>query len=333
LGKKVILVLDEASMVGTRQFNELLGHTEAAKTKLVGVGDRQQLPAIEAGRPFPALGDRLGQAELTDIQRQHTPWMREMVKAFAEGRVADALRELAVRERIHVADTPDAAQRELITHWHSAGKPKDSLILTSTHEDVDGLNRMAQAKRLEEGDIAGKSVAVRDERFFVGDRVVFEERSKIFGVENGSLGPVVGVRTHALGLWDDLLTVELDNRKQVHIPLKHYSKVGLGYAMTTHSAQGQTTQNAFVFVSGLMQTLKSSYVQASRPKENAHFFMDQAIAGEGLDDLLSLMSKKDDKLMASDLVARPSAKGSAQSAKAQAAPDPHETPDHDGHSR
>lgn len=49
LTSRDVLVIDEAGMVGTRQLERVLSHAAEAGTKVVLVGDPQQLQAIEAG--------------------------------------------------------------------------------------------------------------------------------------------------------------------------------------------------------------------------------------------------------------------------------------------
>lgn len=57
LDAKTVLVVDEASMVGTRRLNELLESADTARAKVILVGDRKQLPAIAAGAPFVSLSE------------------------------------------------------------------------------------------------------------------------------------------------------------------------------------------------------------------------------------------------------------------------------------
>jgi hypothetical protein len=50
-----VLVVDEASMLGSRKLARLLGHAGQARVKVVLVGDDRQLSAIDAGGGFRAL--------------------------------------------------------------------------------------------------------------------------------------------------------------------------------------------------------------------------------------------------------------------------------------
>src|SRR5262249_1982153 len=83
LGRNTVVVVDEASMVGTRMMAALIEAVRRAGAKLVLVGDPAQLQAIDAGGPFRALLRLLGGKRLTEIQRQKEAWGREAVRQFA----------------------------------------------------------------------------------------------------------------------------------------------------------------------------------------------------------------------------------------------------------
>ncbi len=55
-----VLVVDEAGMMPTRPLERLVAHVVAAGGVAVLVGDRDQLPAIDAGGAFAGLAERLG---------------------------------------------------------------------------------------------------------------------------------------------------------------------------------------------------------------------------------------------------------------------------------
>ncbi len=64
LDARSVLIVDEAGMIGTRQTAQLLDHVETARAKLLLVGDPKQLPEIDAGGLFAAMGKRIGTVEL-----------------------------------------------------------------------------------------------------------------------------------------------------------------------------------------------------------------------------------------------------------------------------
>ena len=72
LNNRTILFLDEAGMVGSREFDLLQSAALEAGAKLVCVGDPKQLQPIDAGGIFRSLMEKHGKAEISAIQRQRT---------------------------------------------------------------------------------------------------------------------------------------------------------------------------------------------------------------------------------------------------------------------
>ena len=72
LHERSILVLDEAGMVGSREFSALQEAILEAGGKLVCVGDPKQLQPIEGGGIFSSLMRQHGKAEISSVQRQRT---------------------------------------------------------------------------------------------------------------------------------------------------------------------------------------------------------------------------------------------------------------------
>src|SRR5262249_25952425 len=189
-------------------------------------------------------------------------------------------------------DSGQEARQALMRAWKRKGeaKPKDNLILASTNAETATLNRMAQTQRMLAGRLGVHAIAVAGSDFYCGDRVLFTRNSKRYGVQNGSLGTVVGVDE-----WDRTLTVKLDKGKRVLMPTKEYEHVKLGYAVTTHKSQGATTENAFVLLGGPTQDRELSYVQSSRARGTTRFFLDRLDAGENLREICKQVERSRQK--------------------------------------
>jgi hypothetical protein len=79
--KKELWIIDESSLLGTRQVNALLRKArDAGVARIVFVGDQRQHHAIEAGRPLYQMQQAGMQiAQLDVICRQRAPELREVV--------------------------------------------------------------------------------------------------------------------------------------------------------------------------------------------------------------------------------------------------------------
>lgn len=282
LGRDSVVVLDEAGMVGTRQMATLIEWTKAAGAKLVLVGDWNQLQAIEAGGPFRAIAKETGYASLTEIRRQDEEWMRDAIRLVAEGKGGEALSHFAARGLLSVSETPEEASTSLLDAWARDGltSPAKNLILCASNEDAAKLNRAAQSMRLHF--LGTDQLQLGTALLHEGDRVLFTRNRPALGLQNGALGTVERIDSLRRELW-----AKLDSGAKVFVPLATYGEenLRLGYAVTTHKAQGTTVHNSFVLLGGPLQDRELSYVQASRASAETRLFADRFQSGEELLDL------------------------------------------------
>lgn len=123
LDPRTVLVIDEAGMVGSKQFAEFLEAADRAHAKIVLVGDANQLRPIEAGELFERIGAEVGGASLTDIRRQRHEVDREMERALARGDTRAALESLQERGRVHTARDRDQAMQAMVDDWQRSREP------------------------------------------------------------------------------------------------------------------------------------------------------------------------------------------------------------------
>lgn len=298
LDQRTILVVDEAGMVATPEMERLARLCLAAGAKLVLIGDERQIQPIGPGAPFMELGARFGHAELQDIQRQTEAWARRAVKDIAEGNAQEALEEFIARGLVNVHDTREEAMRALVNQWRKDGRPMhETLILAGTRAEVAALNRHAQEERRKAGELETELVRMGEDKFYVGDRLVFTEKHKTMGVMKGDRGFV-----KAISEGGSQMTVRLDSGEQVSFEVEAMQDFALGYASTTHKAQGATTGNTYVLAGGPMQDRELSYVQASRARDKTVFFVTRLEVGDEIARLAREMERSRQKEMAHTLL-------------------------------
>jgi conjugative relaxase-like TrwC/TraI family protein len=287
LNEKSVLIVDEAGMVNTSHFLQLAQACQESGAKLVAVGDPRQLQAIEGASPFGEMIDRFGSAVLDEILRQRESWAKSAVRDFADGRAGDALAKFAENGLLTLTETQESARKKLFEAWlDSDADIKDKLILTDRKEDAKLLNKMAQDARKEELGMAW--VTVGESTLYMGDRISITKTSQARGINNGDRGtlvainPLPGFKT---------ATIKLDSGEKVTVDYEQFPHLDLGYASTTHRAQGETVSEAYVLTGSTMQDKHLAYVQGSRAKDKTHFFMTESEAGDELSDLVKRMSK------------------------------------------
>lgn len=301
LTKNTVVVIDEAAMVGTRQLEELVARVRAAGAKLVLVGDDRQLQAIDAGAPFASMAKRFGAAEMDEIRRQKEKWARDAVHEFSRGDARAALRRFAERGLVKILDSKADMIRTLTKDYLAAAGEVgfvETLALTGTRAEARRLNKEIQLARRARGELGALRMELEGEDFHVGDRVLFKRNSKKIGVLNGDRGEVVSMSVHGM-------TVRLDDGQRITIgeEAAELVKPQLGYASTTHSAQGATVDRAFVMAGGSMQDREATYVQASRARVETRIYADSLTAGgEEFEELSRVMERSRAKDLATDVL-------------------------------
>ncbi len=306
LTRRSVLLVDEAGQLGTGQLAGLVEHVEKAGARLVLAGDAKQLQPISAGGPFKFLADReiLGEIRLENIRRQEEKWARDAVSAIEKGRAREAVKAYVGRGRFHLADDRPAAAGRMIDQWRKDGgveNPEGVFLLASTNAETKELNLRAQAERIRDGRIDPEKKLYANGVFFhENDRLQFQKRSRVMDIENSDSGTVVRVEPER-----GRLTVKLDkDGRELTVDLKRYApeNLRLGYASTTHKAQGASLPVVHVLMGGALTDLHMGYVQISRSTRSTHLFCDKHTAGgPELSDLLRGLSKERQKTMAAQV--------------------------------
>jgi Ti-type conjugative transfer relaxase TraA len=275
LTKIDVLVIDEAGMIGTKQLERMLAAADKAHSKVVLVGDPEQLQAIEAGAAFRGVVGQAGMVELTQVRRQKEAWAREATQQLSVGRTLEALQTYDSQGALITGATREEVQQQLLNTWSQdrAANPQESrLILAYTRDDVRELNAEAREILKGEGKLGGGE-AVQTTRglreFAAGDRIMFLRNEKSLGVKNGTLGTVERVGSGAL-------QVRLDGKDETRIAVetKDYQDLDYGYASTIHKSQGATVDRSYVLASHYFDR-HTSYVALSRHRETATLFYAQ----------------------------------------------------------
>jgi conjugative relaxase-like TrwC/TraI family protein len=81
-------IVDEASFLSRKQLTQLQRAANELNAKILLVGDRLQLQAVEAGKPFQLLQDEgMSTVEMTQIQRQKNEGLRKAVGIMTESKL------------------------------------------------------------------------------------------------------------------------------------------------------------------------------------------------------------------------------------------------------
>ena len=163
-----VVLVDEASQLGTRDMLEVFKKAEALNARVVLVGDRYQHRSVTAGEPLKLLEETAGLkvAAVTEILRQSGDY-KKAAQALSEGRIEEGFNEL--HKLGWIKEVPDADRyKELADAYLSAagekkkdGTPKSALVVSPTHAEAA---KITQAIR---DGLKAKGM-LRDERIVTG---------------------------------------------------------------------------------------------------------------------------------------------------------------------
>ncbi|WP_426979947.1 MobF family relaxase (plasmid) [Pseudarthrobacter sp. O4] len=271
-----LVILDEASMVGTAAAAELARQADDAGAKLLLVGDAAQIDAVEAGGFLGWLERNTNPPILTSVWRFSAEWERTASLRLRTGD-PDILATYLEQGRIHGCPEGTAPDRAYQA-WMEDTKEDitASLLIAGDNGTVNDLNIRAQLDLAAAGRVnLETSVNLRSGVAGTGDLILARQNDRRLKdseghfIKNGTRlavttirpdGSVTATRTDTGAL------IELD-------PDYLHASVELGYACTSHRSQGVTVDSAHTVVSpGLAREL--FYVAMTRGRHGNTCYVD-----------------------------------------------------------
>lgn len=312
LGRRTVIVADEAAMIGTRKLARLLSHAHRAGAKVVLVGDPHQLPEIDAGGAFVGLAERLGAVQLVANRRQRDPVERQALLELRNGAIDDAIDRLAERGRVTEAPSSAQAREWMVLDWYaSTERGDDAIMLARRRGDVADLNRRARVVRETRGELGEQRLAAGYREFASGDRVLTLHNNRPLGLINGERGTVVSVDASKRSL-----RVRFDGEHEPReIPAGYLARghVDHAYAMTIHKSQGLTCDRAYVLADEQLHA-EAGYTALTRGRDENHLYVisdesevdhhGSADTDEPIDGVRRALRASETQELATDLLAR-----------------------------
>jgi conjugative relaxase-like TrwC/TraI family protein len=279
---------DEAGMGDTDRLERLTAVIEHTGAKLVVIGDAAQLPSIGAGGMFARLTDLAPSAELSDVRRTLDPAEQEAWAHLRAGRSDKAMAHYQHRGQLHMTDTRDEAIEHAVKHWAELTRtlPAEEVALISdaSNQEIHRLNARAQHHRAERGELGQHELSIPGVHYGirVGDRVALiaqHHEPNQPRIENGTYGQVLQITQAG----EALIQFDTTGYRRA-LAGEELAKVRLGYARHINRAQGATVTKTLVVTGGWQTSKETAYVEASRPKEGTHWYVNREDLGtEGQD--------------------------------------------------
>ncbi|GAB3129192.1 MobF family relaxase [Glaciibacter psychrotolerans] len=266
-----LVIVDEASLAGTLSMDRITGLAANAGAKVLLVGDYAQLHSVDAGGAFSMLvHSRADAPELVDVHRFRYEWEKTASLGLRQGD-PDSIDHYFAHARVSGGTTESMADAAYAAWRTDSRAGRTTVLISDSNEAVASLNARARTELILEGRVnAIREVSLHDgNRAAVGDTVITRRndrqlRSSQNWVRNGDRWTVIGVRRNGSvevrrhgRRWGSAVLLPADYVKQ-HLEL--------GYAVTSHRAQGITTDTAHVVVT-TGSTRENLYVAMTRGRE------------------------------------------------------------------
>lgn len=153
--QKQAWLVDEASMLSTKQMAELIRQSEVAGARLILVGDTKQLASQEAGAAFRQVQEKTQTFVLDEIVRQ----VNQDAKSAVEKSITNALQQAFEHvDRVGgVKELETRQQRvEAISNDYAALSERDrerTIVIAPGRDDREELNRAIRGKLQEQGEV------------------------------------------------------------------------------------------------------------------------------------------------------------------------------------
>jgi conjugative relaxase-like TrwC/TraI family protein len=277
LSPRTVLLVDEASMVGSEQLARLISHADEQGAKLVLIGDPEQLGSVEAGGLFAAIAQRTDPIHLHEVIRHLHDVDREAAKLIREGRAQEALSLYQEAERVTVKETPELQRAAMVGDWwQSFSQGEDALMVAKRNSEVERLNATAREVLRSEDRLGAEEVEVGGQVFAAGDQVITrvnDRKAEIFNRERWEVAQVDAERGR-------IVLEGIDQARRVEVGRDYLDRTALGgeapalqhaYAVTTYCVQGTTVDRAYVMVDPSMDK-QETYVATSRTREQTYLY-------------------------------------------------------------
>lgn len=263
IDERTILVIDEAGMVGVRDFAQLTKAVVEQGGSLIAVGDERQLAAIERPGAFEYLTQELDGANLSEIRRQKDPADREAVKDIVRGDPRSALHHYASKGQLCVTRRYSQAEEELVSDWAKHGgttNPSDHRIFASTTAQVDRLNQLCQWERVRSGIVnAQERVEHEGMIFMAGDSVRFGRPSRQLGIRKGESGTILATKNGLTGKYVSIALDDVDDGKGLLATTKFHARQMLNLAVGRQIEQPLRRDNLVVVPLATLNPMAKTY--------------------------------------------------------------------------
>lgn len=256
-----IIIVDEAGMVGTKEWKTILKNAQKFGAKVIAVGDDNQFKPISSGDCFKQFQKQNNAFELNEIRRQKEDWQKQASVEFSKLNVGTALEMYDRHGKIH--EVLNDIGKTIAIEYINAEQKGTVVVLCSTKKECSEINKAVRQIKKSRSELGNDIVKIGGNSFSKYDKIMFLENNKQFDVKNGQIGIVQAFE-------GGVLRVQTENGEK-RIKTDEYDKIDHAYAITLHKSQGKTYDRTIVLANKFMDA-KATYVAMSRHKEDVNLY-------------------------------------------------------------
>ncbi len=262
--RKTIILVDEVSMVDIKLFNKLL-ESFNVDTRLILVGDSNQLPSVSAGNVLNDLiqSNKIYTSNLTDIMRQSES--SSIIKVCCDINDGQIVPEQDKNDFMYMSFSSNKSLLNTLQGIYELEINKNSLqevqILTCYKKNDIGSNSLNKVL----SEKYNKNTIDEKFGFRIGDKVIHIRNNYELGVMNGETGVVSNID-------EDYLYVNYGGIEIVYTA-EIIDELDLAYAITTHKSQGSEYPVIIFVIDDYTSALlirKIAYTAVSRGKNKVY---------------------------------------------------------------
>ncbi len=201
------IVVDEASMTGSRDLHRILKRAIEGGSRVLIMGDTDQLPSIAAGRIFRDLKEAgMSTVEMKEIIRQKDGTYKDIVQSIVAKRIDQAFEKLSETGKIH--ETKDRNERlaAIAKDYTDRQDWRRTVVLSAKNIDARELNTMIRSILKKRGEIGQQdqeitvrtpvSLSPTEQRFgqsYEPGRYIFTRKAGVGGLRAGDEARIVAI--------------------------------------------------------------------------------------------------------------------------------------------
>jgi conjugative relaxase-like TrwC/TraI family protein len=208
--------VDEVSLVGSRQMNDLIKASNKANVRFVFVGDTKQLQSIEAGNMFKKLQETgaMKTIQIKETIRQKDEDYKAIVKDVSEKKIESSFEKMIMKKKIQEISNDKERLDAIVNKVTSKKDYRDVLVVTPLNRDRVELNTNIRVNLKQKGVLNGQDelFTIREHRSLPSAERYFADSYKLgdFVSTNGSIkGVKIGTEGHIVSINKQAQTVTL----------------------------------------------------------------------------------------------------------------------------